>query len=448
MADARRHEWAVIEEIRDADQKGWDDKRPGLLRLYERCRAGDIDLVAVWSLSRLARSLKIQEHVFDELSALGVDVWSHEEPDVNRPLFRQILGAFNEEQTRVISAHCRRALQERAARGLMHGRTPFGYLHVDHRWIPDPETAPIVQWMFESRADGASYGELVQGLHERGVASPHGLPVWNHRSVQNLLRSPVYRGSRRFGGTMFEDTHEGIVSDDLWRRAQRTDDIRTRAPRGPRGRISWLEGLVVHECGRPMYIHQRQPPKTSNVRCGTMSLNGRKSCGLVPMSLVLPELERQAWAVLADDIVRVNKTPLRSVVADARRRYHALSPATERAAREARDRRDRALARRQRAEDLYLSGARDRAWFDAEDAKTAAEIGEAETVLSRLPVMPDHDAIERQWGEIREFAAALDGITSLAARTTLLRGLGVVAFGPGGTRIRYRAEFRDLFGVC
>ncbi len=86
--------------------------------------------------------------------------------------------------------------------------------------------------------------------------------------------------------------------------------------------------------------------------------------------------------------------------------------------------------------------------FDAEDTRTATEIGEAETILSKLPVIPDHDAIERQWGEIRELAAALGGITSLAARTTLLRGLGVVVFGSGGTRIRYRAEFRDLFGVC
>ena len=449
MADARRHEWVVIEEIRDADQKGWDDKRPGLLRLYERCRTGDVDLVAVWSLSRLARSLKIQEHVFDELSALGVDVWSHEEPDVNRPLFRQILGAFNEEQTRVISSHTRRALHERVAQGLMHGTVPFGYIMIDHRWVPDPETASIARWIFESRADGASYGDIVRELAARGVASPRGLPEWHQQSVRKMIHSHAYRGSRHFGGKTIEDNHEAIVSDDLWHRAQRADDIRPRSPRRQHDEYrSWLEGLILHECGRPMYVHARSPHRQSSVRCATLSNNKWRPCGLLPMSLVLAEFERLSWSVLTEDIVRVSQRPLRAVIADARRRYRELSPASEAAAREARERRARALARRQRAEDLYLSGARDRAWFDAEDARTTAEIKETDAILQKLPAPPDHDDIEQRWSEVRNLATALAGVQTPPGRMAVLRGLGVVVFGPSGIRIRYRAEFQELFRGC
>jgi DNA invertase Pin-like site-specific DNA recombinase len=446
LADARRHGWAVIEEIRDADQKGWDDQRPGLLRLYDRCRAGDVDLVAVWSLSRLARSLKIQEHVFDELGALGVDVWSHEEPDVNRPLFRQILGAFNEEQTRVISAHCRRALQERAARGLVHGHVLYGYQHVEQRLVPDPDRAPIVRWLFDERAAGASYGDLIAALQQRGIPSPLGHSEWRKQTIRDLLTNPSYRGERRFGGKVFADTHEAIVSPEVWQRAQRRDDIRPRAPRGPHPRASWLEGLIVHECGRPMYLFRRQPPRQPSLRCASVK-DGIRACGLAPMSLVIPEIETLVWDTLTADIARVSRTPFRSVLADAKRRYRESSPATASAAREANERRHRAQARRQRAEDLYLSGARDRAWFDAEDARTAAEVGEADAILQRLPTMPDHADLEQRWREIRTLAEDLDGITTLVARAALLRHMGSVMFGPGGVEIRYRPPLQPLFRI-
>src|SRR4051794_40305301 len=101
-ADAEKHGWTIVSEIRDADLRGYDTTRPGLLELYRQCRAGEVDVVAFWKLDRLARLLRLQENVLYELAQLGADVFSHEDPQIGVPLFRQILGAFAEEQTRII----------------------------------------------------------------------------------------------------------------------------------------------------------------------------------------------------------------------------------------------------------------------------------------------------------------------------------------------------------
>lgn len=77
-----------------------------------------------------------------------------------------------------------------------------------------------------------------------------------------------------------------------------------------------------------------------------------------------------------------------------------------------------------------------------------AEIAEAEFVLSRLPSLPDPDALERRWRDARDLAAGLGEVTTLPARAALLRRLGSITFGPSGVQARYRVELQGLFGVC
>ena len=156
---ATREGWAVVDAVRDPDRKGYDERRPALLSLIARCSAGDAENVLVWDLSRFARLLRLQENVVHELAKVGVELVSLREPWASQPLSRQLLGAIAEEQTRTISGHVRRALRERAARGLHHGRAPYGLIRpapktalafdADH-----PDRVAHVIELFERRATG------------------------------------------------------------------------------------------------------------------------------------------------------------------------------------------------------------------------------------------------------------------------------------------------------
>ena len=123
---AQREGWQVVEVVRDADLKGWQDEteRPGLARVFALARDREIDVLLVWKLDRLARSVRIQEQIVFSLGLARVDVESHTEPHVRTaPMIRQILGAVAEEQTRTIAAHVRRAVRQRPARDDRNGST-------------------------------------------------------------------------------------------------------------------------------------------------------------------------------------------------------------------------------------------------------------------------------------------------------------------------------------
>lgn len=100
------------------------------------------------------------------------------------------------------------------------GRVPYGYRLVDagphpnraharwgrqlQRFDTDPDTGPIVVWIFESRRAGHSVARITRALNEVGIACPSAADpdsnphrngaAWVVRTVQEILANPVYTG--------------------------------------------------------------------------------------------------------------------------------------------------------------------------------------------------------------------------------------------------------------
>jgi DNA invertase Pin-like site-specific DNA recombinase len=93
---AERRGWAV-KLYRDQGESGARESRPGLNALLDDARRRRIDLVMVWSLDRLARSLRHLLSLAEEFHSLGVDLCSHKQAiDTSSPAGRltyQVLGA-------------------------------------------------------------------------------------------------------------------------------------------------------------------------------------------------------------------------------------------------------------------------------------------------------------------------------------------------------------------
>ena len=463
-ADAQRFGWAVIDEIRDPDLKGYDDRRPGLLSLYQRVRAGDVEIVAFWKLDRLARLLRLQENVLHELQMLGVEVWSNQDPHIGHPLFRQVLGAFNEELTRMIAANVRRALREKARRGQHHGRVPYGTERTLEGLLTPGEFAENVLRVYELRAEGRSFEYIHDWLFEQGILSPTGRTHWGSQMLRNLLSNPVYKGQLRLAEVVIDNAYEPIVPAELWERAQAvTLEGRFRAPR-QKPMHSWLEGLVLHECGAPMYLDKGKPRHdlpAYRCRAGTWHQRPGHVCTSEPRRIGLERAERLTWEAVVSDFSRIR--PSDEVYQEARRVFLDESPAAEAVRREALDRQRRIEGRRARVEDLYLSGSRDRAWFDAEDARLTAEEREVARCLAELPDAPDAEQLEAIWHRLVEMRDVLEHIEP-PDRGTWLRSLGIAVVSPAGypdptwrragkkpdagiVKIRYRPEIKPFLEV-
>ena len=125
---AARRGWAVAGEYTDVIS-GASTRRQGLDRLLADAHAGRFDVVAVWKLDRLGRSLIHMVQIVDELLGKGIHVVSATEPhmDSTTPqgrLMRNILGSMAEYERELIRERVRAGQARARARGVRFGRRP------------------------------------------------------------------------------------------------------------------------------------------------------------------------------------------------------------------------------------------------------------------------------------------------------------------------------------
>jgi DNA invertase Pin-like site-specific DNA recombinase len=445
-ARAAREGWRVVAAVREPGVKGWAElsDRPGLSEAIRRAEAREYDVLLVWDASRLARSVRILETVVHRLERLGVAVVSHTEEWVSSPMLRQVVSAVAEERTREIRRHVRRALNERAHRGLPHGTPPYGYVRAETggAYAPDhdrPERVSVVRELFARYAAGEGVMALSADLVARGVPSPAGYPYWRTTTLTAILANPAYRGAVVAGGVAVEGAHEALIDAETWERVQQRLAARERVPRR-KAATSFLEGAFVHGCGANMYL---RPPRantpSASFVCGVRCHPDQgRVCTVRPQSIAAWKAERAVLDALARDLASVR--PAAAVLAEERARLAHAAPTVARAVRELDDREKRAQSRRHRAEELYLSGVRDRAWFDAEDAAAASDLAAIERERGRLPALPDAAAVRRRRAVLVGVRDEMSGADAAELRRRL-RAIGRAILDEGGVRAEYHAEF-------
>jgi len=107
------------------------------------------------------------------------------------------------------------------------------------------QEAGVVRWIFSQYAEGKSLGGIAKELEQQGIASPAGKPVWSREALRKLLANEKYTGNVMLQKTangkrndgyearyLYHDTHEAIISLDLFQAVQEQQQKRSRAPEG------------------------------------------------------------------------------------------------------------------------------------------------------------------------------------------------------------------------
>lgn len=125
---AERRGWET-KLYRDHGQSGAKESRPALDALLTDVRRRRIDVVMVWSLDRLARSLKQLLALAEEFSTLGVDLCSHQQAiDTASPAGRltyQLLGAVAEFEREMLRERVKAGMAQAKRSGKRIGRPPL-----------------------------------------------------------------------------------------------------------------------------------------------------------------------------------------------------------------------------------------------------------------------------------------------------------------------------------
>jgi len=267
---SQRHEgWTVLPEIYDdGGFSGGSLERPALRGLLAAIDAGGVDVVVVYKVDRLTRSLadfaKIVE-VFDAKSVSFVSVTQqfNTTSSMGR-LTLNVLLSFAQFEREVTGERIRDKIAASKRKGMwMGGNVPLGYMAQDRSLAIDPDEAATVRQVYDLYARLGNV-RLVQvetdrlGLVSKRRPRPDGRVLggvgFTRGALYKLLSNPVYAGDIVHRDKRHRGLHAPIIAPEAWEAVQRqlTSHAMRARGQGSAQSPSLLAGLIVDEAGAPL----------------------------------------------------------------------------------------------------------------------------------------------------------------------------------------------------
>lgn len=263
---SQAHEsWRLLKDrYDDGGFSGGSMDRPALLRLLDQVRQHRIDVVVVYKVDRLTRSLadfaKLVE-LFDQYGVSFVSVTQafNTTTSMGR-LTLNVLLSFAQFEREVTGERIRDKIAASKKRGLwMGGNVPLGYRVEARKIVPLDDEVEQVRMIFRRYLELGSIGRLLVELRDRGVVTKrlirNGAVVrggisFMRGSLAYLLRNRFYIGEIVYRGAVYPAEHPAIVDRELFQTVQaKLTDQRVGPPvRGGRS-SALLTGKLFDQTG-------------------------------------------------------------------------------------------------------------------------------------------------------------------------------------------------------
>jgi DNA invertase Pin-like site-specific DNA recombinase len=299
---SHKHEgWMPLTERYDDNGfTGSNTNRPSLQRLLNDIKEGRVNMVIVYKLDRLSRSLVDFVQLLKFFDEHGVAFASVTQPiDTSTStgkLMLHILSSFAEFERELISERTRDKMCAARKRGKWTGGiAPLGY-RVDKenkKLIIDPEGAKVVKEIFDLYLKGNSTLKIVQIFNEKGyktneLACKNGKTLggvkYSVAKIQWMLRHAIYAGKARYNGQIYDGEHEAIIDEETFKRTQALLDQNHRERKVTKN--TDCTGLLSHilhckVCGTFMvhtYTIKNETHKYRYYTCTNAQKFGHSSC--------------------------------------------------------------------------------------------------------------------------------------------------------------------------
>ncbi|CAN7648613.1 recombinase family protein [Mesorhizobium sp. LjNodule214] len=251
--------WKLAPDLYDdGGISGGTMERPALKRLLQDICDRRIDVVVVYKIDRLTRSLmdfsKIVE-TFDAHSVSFVSVTQQFNTTTSMGrLTLNVLLSFAQFEREVTAERIRDKIAASRKKGIwMGGTIPLGYRAVDKKLVVDEAAATIVRSIFQRYLNLKSVLALVDELNQSQTvdgSTPLRPPVSRGR-LYHLLSNPVYIGQARHRDTCYEGAHQQIVDAELFTSVQALLKVQgpKRRSRSNAADLHLLTGLIFDETG-------------------------------------------------------------------------------------------------------------------------------------------------------------------------------------------------------
>ena len=260
--------WQLVRErYDDGGLSGGTLERPGLKRLLADIAGGQVDVVVVYKVDRLTRSLldfaKLVE-AFDKAGTSFVSITQSFSTTTSMGrLTLNMLLSFAQFEREVTAERIRDKIAASKAKGMwMGGTPPIGYRPDGRSLAIVEEDAAIVRLIFRRYAELGNVRLLAAELDQQGIRSParraatgrdFGNRPFSRGQLYRILTNPTYIARIDHGGRSHMANHAPIIDLPLWSEVQASLAANINGASGTAAReTSLLAGKLVDERGVPM----------------------------------------------------------------------------------------------------------------------------------------------------------------------------------------------------
>ena len=306
IASQRAEGWlAVGDDYDDGGYSGGNMERPALKRLLNDIMADQVDIVVVYKIDRLTRSLAdfarlIEVFERHKVSFVSVTQQFNTTSSMGR-LMLNILLSFAQFEREVTGERIRDKIAASKRKGMWMGGYPaLGYDVKDRQLVINEAEAMTIRRIFQRFAVLRSATDLCRELALDGITTKawktadgrvrNGTPI-DKKYLAKALRNPIYVGEIRHKGVVHAGQHEPIINRQLWDRVQAilAEDAHARTgATQTRGKTdALLRGLLYGSNGEKYHITFSTKPSGKKYRYYMPKADARfgyrtSATGLIP----------------------------------------------------------------------------------------------------------------------------------------------------------------------
>ncbi|QDZ01337.2 recombinase family protein [Nitratireductor mangrovi] len=334
--------WKLVSDrYDDGGISGGTMDRPALQRLLQHIRGGQVDVVVVYKIDRLTRSLsdfaRIVD-VFDEAKASFVSVTQQFNTTTSMGrLTLNVLLSFAQFEREVTAERIRDKIAASKKKGMwMGGGVPLGYRAENRKLKIDEQEAGIVRFLFNRYLELKSVRALAaeanakrfparstrrpkapeEDSFETPASSGSAVRHFGRGPLYHLLSNPTYIGKVRHRQKIYEGEHEAIISAETFAAAQAllSAQAPVRSSATNAADIHLLTGILFDEEGTGLRsVHT----KKGNVR---YRYYVSKAC-----VEERGKSDRNGWRLPARQIEQVVEDELANILTNPRRMSHLIA---------------------------------------------------------------------------------------------------------------------------
>lgn len=348
--------WEIKDVYVDDGYSGTNFDRPGVKRLLDDAKEGEINTIVVKDLSRFGRNyILVGQYIDYVFPSFGIRFIAIEDridtasKDTSAMDMMPIMNVFNEWHSANTSKKIRAVKYSCAQAGkYLASKAPYGYVRKDdknHTPIIDEEAAQVVRRIFERRGKGESAYRIALDLQADGISSPavyaerkfgkkvtgEGHNFWSPAAVRGILAQQLYVGDLvqqrvkhisyknkkvvkvpKEEQVIIPNNHEPIISRELWNKVKELEATASTGKITKERVTPALSGIMrCSTCGATMEYHKtvggRRKKHLVTYECGLRNRYGADKCtkhyinGDVIHKIILDDIRAKAKIVAEDE---------------------------------------------------------------------------------------------------------------------------------------------------